>query len=124
MTRTQMNTRELGTWGENLAAAHLKEHGWGILARNWRTRGGELDIVAFDPQRQAIVAVEVKTRRSHHAGTPAESVTTEKVRRIKGLLLTWLLEHGTFAAQITVDVLAVDVTISGEPSISHVKDVS
>lgn len=57
-----MTRNEIGAWGEELAATHVKHQGWAVLDRNWRTRGGELDIVAFDPQRNAIVAIEVKTR--------------------------------------------------------------
>ncbi|MEW6870086.1 YraN family protein [Trueperella pyogenes] len=118
-----MTRNEIGAWGEELAATHVKHQGWAVLDRNWRTRGGELDIVAFDPRRNAIVAIEVKTRTSHRAGTPAESVTPAKVTRIKSLLLQWLVAHGSFAAQITVDVIAVDI-VGQSHSLSHLKDVA
>ncbi|MDP9806936.1 putative endonuclease [Trueperella bonasi] len=120
----QMTKNELGSWGETLAAEHLKNAGWAILERNWRIRGGELDIVGFDPERNSIVAVEVKTRRTHFAGSAEESVTYEKLQRLRGLLLSWLVQRGSFAASITVDVLAVDVDGSGLHTITHIKDVS
>ena len=119
----QMTKNELGSWGETLAATHLKEAGWSILDRNWRTRGGELDIVGFDPSRNSIVAVEVKTRRTRFAGSPQESVTYAKVQRLRGLLLSWLVQRGSFAAAITVDVIGIEVDSTGLHSISHVKDV-
>lgn len=118
-----MTRNELGAWGEELAAAHLKKHGWVILARNWRTRGGELDIVGFDPRRNVIAAVEVKTRRTAKSGSPAESVTPAKVRRLRGLLLQWLLAHGGHATRITIDVVSVDVA-GADYTLSHVMDVA
>ncbi|VEI12688.1 YraN family protein [Trueperella bialowiezensis] len=124
MTIEQMTKNELGAWGENLAVKHLKDSGWAILERNWRTRGGELDIVAFDPQRGAIVAVEVRTRRTRIAGTAEESVTYAKVNRLRGLLLSWLVQRGSFAAEISVDVIAVAVGDDGLHTISHVTDVT
>lgn len=123
MTTQQMTKNELGSWGEVLAANHVKQAGWAILDRNWRIRGGELDIVAFDPERNAIVAIEVKTRRTRSAGVPEESVTYAKLQRLRGLLLSWLVQRGSFAAQITVDVIAVNVDETGRHSLSHVKDV-
>lgn len=120
---TQMTKNELGAWGETVAVTHLQHAGWAILERNWRTRGGELDIVGFDPSRHSIVAVEVKTRRTHFAGSPEEAVTYAKIQRLRGLLLSWLVQRGSFAATITVDVIAVDVDNTGLHSISHVKDV-
>ncbi len=120
----QMPKNELGSWGETLAATHLKESGWAILDRNWRTRGGELDIVGFDPERNSIVAVEVKTRRTSFAGSPEESVTYAKIQRLRGLLLSWLVQRGSFATTITVDVIAVEVDQMGVHSFNHVKDVT
>lgn len=117
-----MTNNELGAWGENLASTYLTQQGWTILSRNWRTRGGEIDIVGFDPLRNAIVAVEVKTRRTHRAGTPAEAVTALKVKRIKSLLLQWLLDHRSFGTQIGVDVVTVD--LSGDHhDLTHLKGV-
>ena len=59
--------RALGRLGERLAAAHLQRLGFAILARNVRTRHGEIDLIAFDGE--ALVFVEVKTRRSAGAGS-------------------------------------------------------
>ncbi|MFC5280622.1 YraN family protein [Arcanobacterium canis] len=119
----EYTTRQLGAWGEQCARRYLERHGWAILERNWRVRGGELDIVAYDPQREAIVAVEVKTRRSEGKGTPEAAVTPTKLQRIRVLLLQWIVEHQRFAPGIAVDIIGVRVVDGMDYSIEHVMDV-
>jgi len=74
--------KPLGRLGENLAVEHLQSLGWHIVARNWRTRYGEIDIVARDGEW--LVFVEVRTRRVSHIGgppflgRPEDSVTPRK----------------------------------------------
>ena len=71
----------VGRYGEQCAADHLAAAGLEILARNWRCRAGELDIVARDGSQ--LVFVEVKTRSSLAFGTPAEAVD-RRSRRVSG----------------------------------------
>ncbi|MFP7707001.1 YraN family protein [Trueperella sp. LYQ141] len=115
--------RELGVWGENLATSYLAEHDWAILERNWNTRGGELDIVAFDPHRHALVAVEVKTRRSRRNGSPEQAVTPAKVQRLRGLLLQWAVMRKSYCATLAIDVIGVEVDPQGRHTIHHIQDV-
>ncbi|MGB6837955.1 MAG: YraN family protein, partial [Dehalococcoidia bacterium] len=68
--------RRLGDFGERVAAAHLEAKGYRILARNYRCREGEIDLVA--QQGDVLVFVEVRARRGEGAGTAAESVTQVK----------------------------------------------
>ena len=68
--------RNLGALGERLAERKLKKNGYVILAKNHRTRFGELDLVAVD--ERTIVFVEVKTRSTLDAGLPTEAVDDEK----------------------------------------------
>jgi putative endonuclease len=94
----------VGRFGEDTAASHLTAAGFTILDRNWRPGPkapggirGELDIVAREGD--ALVIVEVKTRSGTGFGLPAESVTADKVRRIRRLAVLWLAAHsGTDAA--------------------------
>jgi putative endonuclease len=94
----------VGRFGEDTAARHLTAAGFTILDRNWRPGPkapggirGELDIVAREGD--ALVIVEVKTRSGTGFGSPAESVTADKVRRIRRLAVLWLAAHsGTDAA--------------------------
>jgi Uncharacterised protein family UPF0102 len=65
--------RELGRLGEALAGARLEAAGLRVVARNWRCREGEIDLVAAGPG--LLVFCEVKTRRGHGYGTPAAAVT-------------------------------------------------
>lgn len=73
-----MTRAELGALGEQLAVDHLLGQGWTILARNWRCRYGELDVIADDPAAGAVVFVEVKTRTGDGFGGLAYAVPRRK----------------------------------------------
>lgn len=78
----------LGPWGEQLAVAELVRLGYTILATNYRTRRGEIDIVAR--QGDTLVFVEVKTRKSHGFSPAVEGVHRRKQARIRLLAAMWL----------------------------------
>lgn len=123
----RLSRTDLGAWGEQCACNYLRTQGYRILDRNWRGRGGELDIVALDPAREAVVTVEVKTRRAARtgelrAGTPEEAVTEVKLRRLRSLLWQWTIDHQVPAKRIGVDVIGV-VLKCGRFAVNHVKDV-
>ena len=71
----------LGRYGEEVAAEHLVAAGLTIVARNWRCREGEVDIVALDGD--VLVMCEVKTRRGVGFGTPLDAVTPAKAARLR-----------------------------------------
>ncbi len=77
MTRARKN---LGDSGERVAALFLEQRGYRIIARNYRTRGGELDLIAEDADGLAFV--EVRTRRGDALGAPEESLTVSKRRKL------------------------------------------
>lgn len=93
--------RALGRLGENLAVAHLERRGFTILDRNYRTRHGEIDIVAFNGR--AIAFVEVKTRRTRRtrgqretaAPSPLEGLRPSQRARQRGLAGAWLKDHAS-----------------------------
>ena len=97
-----------GRWGEDLAARHYERLGCEILDRNWRTAGGELDLVVRDGD--TVVFSEVKARRSDRYGPPAAAVGPEKQRRIRLLALAWLAEHPTDRSGLRFDVVAITGT--------------
>lgn len=72
-----------GGSGEKLAAAHLKKNGYEIVARNWRCRLGEIDLIAKRPG--VLVICEVKTRRDLRFGSPLEAITPRKKERLRRL---------------------------------------
>lgn len=80
----------LGRAGEQLAAEHLERRGFAILARNHRTRWGELDLIAADGRR--IVFCEVKTRRLGTSG-PFAGLREAQCRRLRRTAAAWLQEH-------------------------------
>jgi putative endonuclease len=95
-----------GADGEAAAAAWYSARGYRVLARNWRSRDGELDLVLA--LGRTVVFCEVKARGSTRYGVPAEAVTPAKQRRIRGLAAQWLREAAPFApAGVRFDVAAV-----------------
>ncbi len=87
-------------------AAWYRAHGYEVLARNWRCREGELDLVASSGPH--LVFCEVKTRSSTAYGTPVEAVTRAKQLRLRRLAARWLQEQAhTAGRQIRFDVASV-----------------
>jgi len=98
----------LGAAGEQQAAAHLERLGFSILARNVRTRHGELDIIATD--HRALVFCEVKTRRAGSSGHPLDGLHRDQRRRIRSMALAWLAETAEPAhrrSDLRFDAIAV-----------------
>jgi len=96
-----------GTLGEQAAAARLEQLGYKILHRNYRVRGGELDIVA--EHEGALVFCEVKTRTTTTFGLPEEAITANKRQRLRRLALEYLQREGRHAKQLRFAVISVFV---------------
>jgi putative endonuclease len=104
----------LGALGEKLAADHLIRRGFQIIERNYRTRWGELDIVAYDGE--TIAFVEVKTRRmSSPERDPLEAVRWNKRSRIRKMAGRWLIERTNrpYADELRFDAIGVTFDPSG-----------
>lgn len=120
---TTLTRAELGALGEQLATDHLTRLGLQILARNWRCRYGELDVIAVEPATRTVVFVEVKTRTGDGFGGLPYAVTREKVRRLRRLAALWLAgQDGSWAA-IRIDVIGVRVGRRPTPEIAHLQAV-
>jgi putative endonuclease len=106
--------RELGAAGEQIAADHLSRMGFRILDRNYRTRFGELDIVACD--RKQIVFCEVKCRIANRAGRdPLESVHDMKRAQVRRLAARWLNEcPHPHVRDLRFDAIGVTLSPEGE----------
>ena len=95
----------LGRTGEDLACEELKRRGYAIIARRYRRRGGELDIIARDGQ--TMVFVEVKTREGRAFGEACEAVTANKRRTITRLALDYLMRHRLTECSCRFDVVSI-----------------
>lgn len=83
----------LGPWGEALACEFLRSRGYTILACNYRSRFGEIDIIASD--RHFLIFVEVKLRKTDAFGAAREFVDARKQARLRQTALVWLETHET-----------------------------
>ena len=98
--------QELGKTGEDLAAAELERRGYAVLARRYRTRHGEIDIVARD--EDTLVFVEVKVKATAECGTAAEAVTRHKQRRVASMAAEYLARTSCSDVACRFDVVAID----------------
>lgn len=110
----------VGQRGEELACRYLSRLGYRIILRNYRTRLGEIDIIA--EEQGILVFVEVKSRRGHKCGHPFEAVTPAKRRQISKTALLYLAETGREEHAARFDVLAVSFAGEAAPVIELVRN--
>lgn len=113
MTSTR---RTFGDAGEAVAATVLERSGWAIVARNARTRYGEIDLVCRDGP--GYVFVEVKTRNSGSFVAAAEALDRRKVARLVRLAQSWLASRNERGALFRVVLAAVTVSVSEGPRVA------
>lgn len=113
-----------GAWGEQLAADFLKQRGYQILGKNVRFGSRcELDIVARSPAPEALVFVEVKTRKSEHFGRPVSAVDRGKRRALGRAALRYLHRIKAKPARIRFDVVEVVGSPGDEkPTVRHIEN--
>lgn len=104
----------LGKTGEDLACAELEKRGYEIVARRYRQRSGEIDIIAMDGPTW--VFVEVKARDTREFGTAAEAVTPDKQRRIARLARDYVTLHRLTNCPCRFDVVSIHFD-AGRPAI-------
>jgi putative endonuclease len=120
--------RAIGALGERLAADHLRRAGYRIVERNYRTRYGELDIVADCDE--CIVFCEVKTRVVGRANGPAalDSIGVDKRRRVRAMAAQWLSERRAalsqpWRAEMRFDAIGIDISPTGRLlALQHLED--
>ncbi|WP_040157402.1 YraN family protein [Nigerium massiliense] len=123
MTKTTTDPRRAtGKDGEDLAANYVTGLGWTVLARNWRCRVGEIDLIARDDEG-ALVVCEVKTRRGLGFGDPLESITYAKVRRLRELTVEFLRECGETPGRVRLDAIGLLLDRDGNAKLSHVRGI-
>ncbi len=112
--------RQLGDFGERLARQHLLAHGYDVIETNFRTREGEIDLIAR--RDGVLIFVEVRTRRGTAMGSAAESVDSRKQAHLLAVAHAYLQQHPTHG-DLRLDVIAVDLTPDGKLiAIQHFED--
>jgi len=115
------NRKSLGQEGERIAERFLKSKGYKVLDRNFRTRWGELDIVAKDGE--VVVFVEVKTRSKTDFTRPEEAVNSTKQAHLRKAAQLWLLDnHPDDPPACRFDVISVLFDNDGNHTIEHFPD--
>lgn len=123
-----MTTKSTGQTGENIAAEYLKKQGFGIIGRNIRQKGGEIDIICRDTDG-ALVFVEVKTLSgTGDAATglmPEDHMTSAKLRRVRRTCELLLAKHPDWprpGGEWRIDLVAIDLG-GASPAIRHYRSV-
>ena len=116
-----LDTTTPGARGERLAEKHLRAQGYKTLARNLRTRLGEIDLLMLGPDRRTIVFVEVKTARADRRSTvpPEHRVGRHKQAKIAQLAAKLIAKHKLTGRPIRFDVVGVDLHDDRDADIRH-----
>lgn len=118
-----MSTKLSGNYGETLAVKYLQKLGYKILERNYRIRGGEIDIVAQN--KDILVFIEVKARWSHEFGLPVESITPWKIKALLKTAQFYCLKMKWGDKPYRIDVVSVDFAEDqNNPKIELIRNIT
>ena len=113
--------QDLGKSGEDLASAEIETRGYAVIERRYRTRYGEIDIIARDDE--TLVFIEVRRKSRDHCGPAVESVGPEKQRRIIRMAIDYLARNDLYdRCPVRFDVVAIDDRPDGTPLVTLVRD--
>lgn len=107
-SRMTLARQALGLYGEDIVCRELERRGYALLARRYRTRCGELDIVAR--HGAWVVFIEVKARHDSSFGDPADAVTLQKQRRLVAMATDYVTRNSLGETPCRFDVAAVDMS--------------
>jgi putative endonuclease len=110
---------ELGRRGEQAGVNFLKNNGYNIVSTNYRTRLGQIDIIAKD--KKTICFVEVKTRQTARFGRPDEAIEVSKQRKISQVALMFLKQNGLLDSPARFDVISISYP-NMQPKIELIKN--
>lgn len=117
--------QQVGRRGEDLAAAELERQGLRVIARNWRCRTGEIDLIAVETVQgvRTVVFCEVKCRTGRGFGDPLESITYAKRHKLRKLAGEWLVVSGVRPDGIRIDAIGVVLEPRATPVLTHVRGI-
>ena len=107
-----MKRRETGAIGEKIACDFLGKNGYVILETNYRCRDGEIDIIA--KQKETLVFIEVRTKKSRQFGSPEESITPVKKDRLRAVAEHYGQNRSNLPSMWRIDVVAIQMENSGK----------
>jgi putative endonuclease len=114
--------QDLGQLGEKLACDFLRKQGYKIIDQNYRTRGGEIDVIA--KEGEMVVFVEVKTRISAEFGYPEEAIDARKQHKLAMTAEAYLAAHQLYEADYRIDAIGIEMERGGQlKNLRHEKDV-
>lgn len=121
----QNSKQLLGATGEEIAVDYLVSQGYVVFDRNWRSKSGEIDIIASEKfnSQDELIFIEVKTRSSRDYGDPIEAITATKYLRMYRLALEWLSENSASREAWRLDVISIVISRAQEIEINHLKRV-
>lgn len=112
---------DLGKWGEDLAADYLRDKGYVIIDRDWKSGHHDLDIVAKEDE--TLVIVEVKTRRNRLFGNPEEAIDYKKRQSLQSAINHYVKSH-RIVNSMRFDIISIVGNIGDKPEIDHIIDVA
>ncbi len=112
--KREMRRKDTGILGEKLAKDFLRKRDYRIRETNYRCHEGEIDIIADD--KDCLVFVEVRTKKSLEFGSPEESITSTKRERLRAVASRYLQTHNNLPQLWRIDVVAVELDQKGKPS--------
>lgn len=115
--KSKVSPKKLGERGEDAAARFLKARGYEILERNWKCFAGEADIIALD--EDALVFVEVKTRKDVSKGFPSEAVGAKKRERYERIALAYLQNADFVDIRVRFDIISIIPVGEGRAMLRH-----
>ena len=121
----QNSKQLLGATGEEIAVDYLISQGYVVFDRNWRSKSGEIDIIASEKfnSQDELIFIEVKTRSSRDYGDPIEAISATKYLRMYRLALEWLSENSASREAWRLDVISIVISRAQEVEIDHLKRV-
>lgn len=117
-----MNKFEFGRIGEDITCKYLINNNYKIIEKNFYYKGGELDIIAFDEEKNELVFIEVKTRANRNYGLPSESVNSHKLKHIIKGIKYYLHINKLEDAFIRVDIIELFYK-KNKFYINHIKQI-
>ena len=116
----EVNKKNVGDRGEELATDLLIKNGYEIIERNYRYGHGEIDIIA--KVKNILVFVEVKTRKNLEFGRPEYAITKNKQRQIRKIAEAYLYENTSLDLDCRMDVIAILLKKNLPPEINHIEN--